>query len=749
MRALLRLIACCACLLLPALPASAASLRAVQPAPRAVPGAADAGAAPADGALHLQVVLRPRDPAGLAALAAAVSTPGSPSYRRYLPPGAFARRFGPSPATLAAVRGALRAAGLTPADAPLDGLVLPVAGTVAQVEAALHTPLHAYRLRGGGDAVANTAAPALPAAVAGDVASIVGLDTRARLQPAGLVAHATTAAGGPAACPAAAAVDGVGGWTADQLAQAYGIDNLYAAGYRGAGTTVAIYSLEPYSASDVAAYQSCYGTSTSVGNVLVDGGAGSGPGQGEAALDVETVIGLAPDTRIQVYEGPNNSTGPLDVWRRIAADDTASVVSTSWGLCEPELGAAEAAAEGIVFEQMATQGQTVFAAAGDAGSEDCGGNDTSLAVDDPASQAYVTGVGGTSLASIGSPPSETVWDDPPSGGSPGGAGGGGISTLTAKPSWQPGSASGRQVPDVSASADPNHPYAIYWTGTDSNNNLVSGWYGFGGTSAAAPLWAALTAVLNGTPGCATTPLGFLNPRIYQLAGDFNDVTSGNNDLLGVHGGAFGATAGYDMASGLGTPVAGRLAADLCGTSTGGGTGSVAGGSTSGSGSTGSSGTSTSGGTTTGGTTSSGGTSTTTTVPPPPTTASAPASPPTATATSGPPRTPIPVRIALGRLPRGGLRVSARGLVAIPIVCSGGSGSCRVTLRLLTPGGRVLGLRTGRLAAGAHGQLVLHLSRTRLAALERHRGRRIRLRLRIASSSGMRTVTVAVLLPARR
>jgi subtilase family serine protease len=702
--------------LLAASPAAGASLRAVQPAPRAVAGASDVGAAPAGQQLQLRLVLRPREAQGLAALATAVSTPGSPSFHRYLAPGVFARRFGPDPATLAALRKVLRGAGLQPAAAPVDGVLLPVSGTVAAIEAALHTPLHRYRLRDGAGAVANTAAPALPAAVAGDVASIVGLDTRARLRPAGLAARATTASGGPAACPEAAAVDGVGGWTAEELAQAYGFDGLYAAGYRGAGTTVAIYSLEPYSASDVAAYQSCYGTSTSVSNVSVDGGAGSGAGQGEAALDVETVIGLAPDANVRVYEGPNGASGPLDLWSRIAADDTASVVSTSWGICEPQLGAADAAAEGIVFQQMAVQGQTVFSASGDGGSEDCGGGDTSLAVDDPASQAYVTGVGGTSLTSIGSPPHETVWNDPQSG-----AGGGGISTLTPKPSWQGGGVGGREVPDVSASADPAHPYAVSWNGA---------WYGFGGTSAAAPLWAALTAVLNGTPGCATTPVGFLNPRIYQLAGDFNDVTSGNNDLLGAHGGAFAATVGYDPASGLGTPIAGRLAADLCPTGTSGGS---------------------SGGGGTGGSTGGGGTTTTTTTataPPPVAPPPAPTPAPTVTASGA--ASPSPGRPALGRLPRGGLRVSARGLLAIPLVCPRATGGCRGSLRLLTPAGRTLGLlRIRRMAPGAHVRLVLHLSRARLTALERRHPRRVRLRLRIAAiGGGTRTVTLVVRLPAR-
>jgi subtilase family serine protease len=694
---------------------AAPALRAVQAPPHAVAGATDAGSAPADAALQLSVVLRPRDPQGLAAFASAVATPGSPSFHRYLGRGAFAQRFGAAPATVAAVRRALRDAGLAPAAAPVDGLLLPVSGTVAQVEAALHTPLRAYRLRDGHRAIANAAAPLLPAAVAGDVASIVGLDTRARLRPAGLDTHATSH--GVTGCAGAASLAATeSGYTADQLAHAYGFDTLPGL---GAGVTVAIFSLEPYAPSDVAQYQSCYGTSASVTSTDVDGGAGSGAGEGEAALDVETVIGLAPQASVRVYQGPNGGAGVLDLWSRIAADDSAKVVSTSWGLCEQDLGAAEAAAEAIVFQQLASQGQTVLAASGDAGSEDCGGSDTQLAVHDPASQAYVTGVGGTDLA----PGGETVWNDAY------GGSGGGISTLTAMPSWQsaPGVVSGsssaapchavsgwcRQVPDVSASASPAHPYMVYWSGA---------WQGVGGTSAAAPLWAALVAVLDGSGGCAT-PVGFLNPTLYQLAtagtADFTDVTSGDNDVLGLYGGAFSATAGYDMASGLGTPLAAHLGHDLCNVTpvtvpppspphvppvpTGGGSGSST-----------------------------------------PPSAAGPAAPTTGTAT--PPAPPSWTGHAtLGRLPRNGLRLIGRDLLDLPFACSGGR--CLVTLRVTTPAGRLLGtLRGARLARGTHGWLVVRLSPARLATLEQRHPRRVRLRL---GMHGARTVTLVLRLPARR
>ena len=149
--------------------------------------------------------------------------------------------------------------------------------------------------------------------------------------------------------------------------------------------------------------------------IKVDSGSGTGPGEGEAALDIENVIGLAPRASIDVYQGPNTNIGPLDVYNSIINQDRAKIISTSWGICEAQLGGrAVASVEANMFEQAAAQGQTVVAAAGDDGSTDCtnrGGEPLgTLAVDDPGSQPYVTSVGGTSLSPLGPPPSETVWN---------------------------------------------------------------------------------------------------------------------------------------------------------------------------------------------------------------------------------------------------------------------------------------------------------------------------------------------------
>jgi hypothetical protein len=124
----------------------------------------------------------------------------------------------------------------------------------------------------------------------------------------------------------------------------------------------------------------------------------------------------------------------------------------------------------------------------------------------------------------------------------------------------------REVPDVSADADPTTGYVIYWSGSSTGGS--SGWQSIGGTSAGVPVWVALMALADASPACAAAPVGFAGPALYRAAGssyagNFNDVRAGNNDFTGTHGGSFGAHAGYDEASGLGSPNAAPLAGALC------------------------------------------------------------------------------------------------------------------------------------------------------------------------------------------
>lgn len=549
--------------------------------PRLPPGSAPRGALAPTTRLHLEVLLSPRDPAAMAALVNQISTPGSPSFRHYLGPGEFAARFGATPATVAAVDAALRDSGLVPGPVSADRLSIPVMASAVTAQRAFAVSLQRFRGSDGRTVYANTSAPRVHASVAGSVSGVLGLNDVAVRRPAlatsgpprpsrshAILPHASSSSPGPQPCTAARnQASGTGPYTIDQLASAYAFTGLYSAGDLGAGITVGVYELEPNLPSDIAAYQSCFSTAAQVSYTKVDGGAGSGAGGGEAALDIENVIGLAPASRVIVYQGPNNDpnhpSGPLDTYRQMINDNQAKVISTSWGFCEPKPPSPSQAdpelqAENMLFAQAAAQGQTIVAASGDSGSEDCADPNTrlpdQLAVDDPASQPYVTGVGGTKLSDAGAPSTQSVWNNAT------GAGGGGLSSTWLKPAYQPtaaGFSNGqRQVPDVSADADPNTGYVVYHTDARGGS-----WTTFGGTSAAAPLWAALTALADASPGCAGRPLGALNPALYRVAAGtgstaaFTDVLAGNNDFTNTHPGRFVATSGYDLSSGLGTPIA--------------------------------------------------------------------------------------------------------------------------------------------------------------------------------------------------
>jgi subtilase family serine protease len=575
--------------------------------------------------MSIDVALRPKDPAELASFVTAVSTPGSPEYRRYLRPAAFGSIFGATAATVRATVMALRGLGLSAGPVSANHLVIKVSATAARIERAFHTTLMRYRLASGAEAFANSTAPRLPAAIAGDIQAIAGLDDlslvrgqyipaptpRDRLRSSAVRAAYEAVPGGPQPCKAAVNESALAGgpYTADEIATAYGFSGLYAAGDFGAGETVGVFELEPFNETDVRIYDECYfgtaeGTTMSSApqlQVIAVDGAQSGLSSDEdveSTLDVEEISAFLPDATVEVYEGPNNNVGPLDVWNEIFTQDTAKVITTSWGACEAQDGGSSVvAAEANLFEEAAAQGQSVVAASGDSGSSDCtDASDTPIgkpAVDDPGSQPYVTSVGGTSLKTLGLPatpttaavaPSQSVWN------SDSGASGGGISSNWAMPAYQADAAPAlgvvkayssrkpcgapagfcREVPDVSADADPNTGLVIYWSSWN-------GWSSVGGTSIAAPMWAALVTLADAWPSCATRPVGFLNPTLYWIAGmgpsqystAFDDIRSGDNHLTQFSSWwQYPATPGYDLASGLGTPSAsnpygGGLVAQLC------------------------------------------------------------------------------------------------------------------------------------------------------------------------------------------
>lgn len=589
-------------------------------------GAALQARRPVAGALALTVALRPKDPAALARYAAAVSDPDSSSYRRYVTAAQFANRFAPAPATIAAVDRALRRAGLRPRHVSANHLAIPVHASARQVQRAFSVKLARVRLAGGHEVLINTTAPAVGAHVAHDIQAILGLNgtvrattdfARGRRAPAqrppgpiftpwlSIGAGSAPqplphiASGGPQPCgavlKAASPQEWGPAWTTDQIADAYGFAPLYQKGDFGQGITIAVYEDEPNLHSDITAYERCYRIDARVSYVKVGKGNGNGPGSGEATMDIDQLVGLAPEAHVIVYDGPNSTDGSTDaILNRIVSDDTADVISDSWGECEPDDGRQAARVDDTLLQEAAVQGQTFVIAAGDDGAQDCyePGVDKNkqLEVDEPASDPWATGVGGTLLSKL-NPFTEQPWNDRLSGtvkelGKGGaGAGGGGVSQFWKMPDYQldapstlnvvqPDSSVGgcaqttgycREVPDVSANADPADGYMSYFDGPSKKSG---GWQSVGGTSDSAPLWAALFALADDQPGCAQTDVGFANPLLYELAAQsqstyFHDVTTGNNDFAGNSGALFPAGPGYDMATGLGSPNAAALAPALC------------------------------------------------------------------------------------------------------------------------------------------------------------------------------------------
>ncbi len=603
-------------------------------APPLPPGASFGAPLAASERLDVDVVLRPRDPVGLARLAGAVSTPGSSRDRQYLTRDEFASEFGATSSDIDTVDRALRSLGLEPGPPSTNRLVIPVSGTVEAVQRAFHVGLRHVSIADKPDAYTTSNVAVVPGSLIGNVQGIVGLTnvmqprslarplTTASETGARLVAHGsaasvprvTSADTGATACATVktlantdAASDHVYPNSDTVLDSSYGLSSLYASGDIGAGVTVALYEVGGYTPSDIVGFQGCYGTNAMVNTVNVDGGPGAGylsdyRSVAESELDIETVIGTAPAAVVDVYQGPDVSSATdqnqLDIWNRIISDDTAQVVSVSWALCERYVAddPSFVSAQNILFEEAATQGQSILAAAGDTGSAGCIRTDnaiTSLYVSNPASSPWVTGVGGTEniafasqyLASVGTtvPAEEGAWNDGCSDGTVDDScagGGGGVSILSPRPTWQNGPGVdnpeypnlGREVPDVSASADYNrYPYLLYDT------DQLGGWSLNGGTSAAAPLWAGVLALVDARcQSVGVSPVGFADPILYadavQHPADFYDVTAASgadigtppdNDVPGTNNGAYPATIGYDMADGLGTPHGATLATDLC------------------------------------------------------------------------------------------------------------------------------------------------------------------------------------------
>jgi len=411
----------------------------------------------------------------------------------------FAERYGADPGDAALVERFAHEYHLTVADIDLRKRQVHLTGTIAALHKAFGTDLALYQMHTGQQFRCRTGSLSIPKELAGVVIAVLGLDNRP-------VANAHFRVLSAAAAAAATS------YNPPQVAALYN----YPAGADGTGQTIGIIELGGgYNASDLQTYFSGLGINApSVTAVSVDGGTNSpgGSADAEVMLDVEVVGSIAPGANIAVYFAPNTDQGFIDAITNAVHDTTRnpSVVSISWGGPEDSWTQQAQTAMNAALQDAATLGVTVTVAAGDNGSSD-GETDGKLHVDFPGSSPYALACGGTTLqASSNTIASEVVWNEVASGE---GATGGGVSIVFPLPSYQnsagvPAQAqtgyAGRGVPDVAGDADPSTGYNVL---VDGQNTVI------GGTSAVAPLWAGLVALLNQKLG---KPVGFLNPKLYSL-----------------------------------------------------------------------------------------------------------------------------------------------------------------------------------------------------------------------------------------
>jgi hypothetical protein len=577
-------------------PAGTSTVRLATAAPRIPKGAARLGALPPARQLTITVVLRPSHPDELAALLRDLYDPASPRYGAWLATGEFNRRFGPSAAEIEGVTSWLESKGLH--DTRAQGMTVRATATARDVGNAFGVSFTGYRLAAGTAGYAASNEPLVPRAVADGITTIVGLNDTIRFDPAldrnprrirATAARAATPHAAAGTCAQAINFASGAYWTPRQVGDFYHINDLHSAGLTGRNKTIALLELGQSRPSDTAAYLRCFGLHNTVKVVSIDGGAlPDVTGTLEAEIDTQEAATQAPGATILSYEAPNDAGGEYDAYSRIVNDNRAQVVSTSWGKCElaleaepPLRGQPVIDALHTLFQQAAAQGQSAFAATGDTGSEDCydgTSNPPSLAlqVDHPADDPFVTGVGGTSLVQPGVEP---VWNECEgtvgatcaAGG--GHAGGGGFSNHFARPSWQPlvpnaTCTTCREVPDISANAGGGE---TFYDSDDGPDN----WVAVGGTSIATPLLAGLAADI--AQGCQGGRLGNFAHKLYSLAATnvygsaLTDVTTGISwptitietpgsiDLTRNHGGAHKTGTGFDLATGLGVPMAPGLA----------------------------------------------------------------------------------------------------------------------------------------------------------------------------------------------
>ena len=504
--------------------------------------------------LNLAFGLPLRNQETLTKLLQQIYDPASPQYRHYLTPEQFTGMFGPTEQDYQSLIAFARTNGFIVTGLHPNRLLLDVNAAVADIEKAFHVTMRVYQHPKG---ARRFYAPDVGPSVGLDVPllDVNGLSDYARPHPANLKLAPRQAR--THAQPA----DGSG---ASGTYLGYDFRAAYAPGVAltGAGQSIGLVQFDGYYASDITAYESMAGLpNVALTNIYIDGFDGTPvdtDGNIEVSLDIEIVISMAPGlAKVILYEAPTNGI-PNDILNRMATDNQAKQLSCSWGWGGgPDTNADQ------IFQEMAAQGQSFFAASGDSDAY-FESTSTNFPADDP----YLTSVGGTTLTTTGPEGpwvSETVWNwGVEYGSSYDGVGsGGGISTSYPIPVWQQGVATAangasttmRNIPDVALTAD--NVDVIAGNGTDYGDQG-----GIGGTSCASPLWAAFIALVNEQAG-TNGPVGFINPAIYLIGteldytSDFQDITTGNNEWIASPN-QFTAVPGYDLCTGWGTPTGSNL-----------------------------------------------------------------------------------------------------------------------------------------------------------------------------------------------
>jgi kumamolisin len=462
--------------------------------------------------------------------------PNSPDYHRWITPTDFLSKYSPGQADADAVRQHLESHGLTIKRVSDNRVLVQATGTVAQIEEAFAININVYKL-GVETHFANDRNPSVPSSLKDVVESVTGLTSLETMHHAsnfGKLAPANVI------------------YTPWETATIYNFPsrlNTFHGKtiYDGTGVTIAIATAYTYLTSDVDYFWTYFTAIKRTGtltNICVNGC--TSQLDYEPTLDVEYSGAQAPGANLIVYEVPSTSNSDFEfMYSQMASDNSAQIVSISWGSCEINLGTSYMKTVDASYAQMAAQGMTIFAGSGDDGAYgylpgQCDGQ-KKLQIGFPPSDPNVTAVGGTTLNATSQfkYTRESAWTDS----------GGGISSYFAKPSWQVGPGvptnKKRDIPDIAFDADGNTGQYTYYQGV---------WYSGYGTSYGGPnmagYWALVLEALKGKRPGNVAPVFYKLGATSSYKVDMHDVTTGNNGA-GI-GPGYKATKNWDYTTGWGS-----------------------------------------------------------------------------------------------------------------------------------------------------------------------------------------------------